>query len=194
MTLANNTLLCTSLRKLLNHLLKNEHLRNEERQKEVFLDYYITWVANMLIVIDKCQLVDCTWFCFELTRYLPTKNIFHSVFQKVHKNEKKTFYDILYMWLCYRLVNRELPRNFLVYPKQVDHPCYIIAKCLFKHKKTQSCARMCKATLQQCPSLLNNNFGTSQVIAFVRGGSSRRAAALPEKCKAKDSTKEPNSP
>jgi len=60
MTLANNTLLCTSLRKLLNHLLKNEHLRNEERQKEVFLDYYITWVANMLIVIDKCQLVDCT--------------------------------------------------------------------------------------------------------------------------------------
>jgi len=27
-----------------------------------------------------------------------------------------------------------------------------------------------------------------------RGGSSRRAAALPEKCKAKDSAKRPNSP
>ena len=42
---------------------------------------------------------------------------------------------------------------------------------------------------------LGNHENINNVTSLtVRGGSSRRAAAVPEKCKAKDSAKRPNSP
>jgi len=36
------------------------------------------------------------------------------MFQKVHENENVALYDILYLRLYYRLVDRELSRNFLL--------------------------------------------------------------------------------
>jgi len=63
---------------------------------------YIAGVANTSMAIDRSiaetQLIDRTWFCIELTRYLRRK-FFIQYFRKLYKNKNVVFYDILYFWL-----------------------------------------------------------------------------------------------
>jgi len=92
--------------------------------------FKVSGVANPSIAIDRSiaesQLVDRAWFHIELTTYLKS-SFFNQYFRKYIKLKNVAFYDILYLWLYYRLVDRELSTNFLVDPsrRQVDHPWYI---------------------------------------------------------------------
>jgi len=54
----------------------------------------------------------------------------------VHETKNVAFYDISYLCLCYRLVDRELSRNFLVVSsrRQVDHHCNIQIMCTTEKK------------------------------------------------------------
>ena len=75
-------------------------------------------IANTPIAIDRSidesQLVDRSWFCIELTRYLK-RTFFNKYFRKYIKMKIVAFYDILYLWLYYRPVDCELSRNFIVF-------------------------------------------------------------------------------